>query len=366
MRIFSAILAAFIALTASSSFAKTEHLAATPYRGAITLNAADGAVLFEENADAIGYPASVLKLMTLLIVVEKIEGGALRLTDRIQVTAEAAKMGGSQVYLKEKESFALDELLDALMVQSANDAAVAIAIHVAGSRDAFVQLMNQRAQALGMKNSHFASPHGLPPSADQTPDTTTARDLGLLGLELAKHPLVFRYTSLKERGFRNNTFQMRNHNNLLGVVSGVDGFKTGFFRAAGFSILATAQRDGVRIITVVLGSEDRKLRDQKATELLTAGFLAVPRPATPAPPTPAASPASSETAPASVAASNAAAQLDAALQTDNEEPAEAAPATSHSGGWWKLGLGIGIGVVLALAITAFLNRPRDIKENLFR
>ncbi|MCO5062288.1 MAG: D-alanyl-D-alanine carboxypeptidase [Kiritimatiellae bacterium] len=361
MRILSAFLAVLFAIAASSAFAKTELLSANPYRGAITLNAADGSVLFESNADAVGYPASVLKLMTLLIVVEKVESGALRLTDRINVTAEAAKMGGSQVYLKEKESFALDEMLEALMIQSANDAALALAIHVAGSRDAFVQLMNQRAQALGMKNTHFASPHGLPPSADQTPDTTTARDLGRLGVELSKHPLVFRYTSQKERGFRDNTFQMRNHNNLLGVVEGVDGFKTGFFRAAGFSILATAQREGVRIIAVVLGSEDRKVRDQKATELLTAGFHAVPRPATPAPSVAPSAPTSTPTAIAATASN-----LEAAILAADEETEEAADETPRSGGWWKLGAGIAIGVVLAFTLTAFLNRPRDLKKNLLR
>lgn len=354
------VTALMLGMAARPASAKLDVLSSTPYRGAIVVNAADGAVLFEDRADAIGYPASVLKLMTLLVIIEKVEAGSLRLTDRVTVTAEAAKMGGSQVYLKEKETFAIDELLDALMIQSANDAAVALAIHVAGSRDAFVQLMNQKAQALGMKNTRYLSPHGLPPSADQTPDTTTARDLSLLGLELAKHPMAFRYTSTKERGFRNDTFGMRNHNNLLGVVQGVDGFKTGFFRAAGFSIVATAQREGVRIIAVVLGSEDRKLRDQKATELLSAGFLAVPRPAQPAAAggaPPAVTPAPSNAAPS-------ADEVNAALAVD-EEIDDPAPVKSD-GGWWKLGVGIAAGAVLALGLNALLRRPTDLKKNLLR
>ncbi|HMP75837.1 MAG TPA: D-alanyl-D-alanine carboxypeptidase family protein [Kiritimatiellia bacterium] len=323
--------------------AKTEQLATTPYRGAIVVNAADGAVIFEDNADAVGYPASVLKLMTLLLVIEKVDAGTVRLGDRVTVSAEASKMGGSQVYLKQGEIFTIDELLDALMVQSANDAAVALSQHVAGSRDAFIQMMNRKAQALGMKNTRFISEHGLPPGADKDPDVTTARDLALLGRELARHPLVFRYTSIKERGFRNDTFIMRNHNNLLGVVDGVDGFKTGFFRAGGFSILATAQRDGVRIIAAVLGSENRLLRDEKTKELLAAGFLAVPRPPPPPPvveppPTPAPEP----TAPV------------------GEEVA------TKSGGGWKIAIGLIAALALAGIIAARLRPPRDLKKDLMR
>lgn len=336
----STVLCGLLALPAT---AKTETLSALPYRGAIVLNAADGQVLFEDKADAIGYPASVLKLMTLLLVLEKVDQGALKLEDRVTVTAEASKMGGSQVYLAEKEVFTIDDLLYALMIQSANDAATALALHVAGSRPAFVQLMNQKAQALGMKNTKFVSEHGLP-SADRDPDTTTARDLALLGRELTRHPAVYRYTSMKERGFRNDTFIMRNHNNLLGVVDGVDGFKTGYFRAAGYSIVATAQRDGVRIIAVVLGCTERLARDEKAKELLAAGFLAVPRTPQPAPaPAPAVTPTNKPTA--------AMVLEDEEAPVDEEEESE-----SSGGGWWKLPLGIVLGVGIALGVNALLRR----------
>lgn len=335
-------------LVPRASVAKTENIARDPYVGAIVVDAADGRVLFEENADAIGYPASVLKLMTLLLVIEKVDAGTLRLGERVRVSAEASRMGGSQVYLKEGETFAVDELLDALMVQSANDAAVALAQHVAGSRDAFVRMMNDKAAALGMKNTRFISEHGLPPGADKTPDITTARDLAKLGIELAKHPLVFRYTSTKERGFRNDSFIMRNHNNLLGVVEGVDGFKTGYFRAAGYSILATAQRNGVRLIAAVLGSENRVLRDTKTRELLAQGFLAAPPPPPPAP-TPPPPPSPSTTNPI------------AAIQ----EPEKAEPGKKKSSGWiWALAGGVA--AVAGLIAYRMFTRPRDLKKDLLR
>jgi D-alanyl-D-alanine carboxypeptidase (penicillin-binding protein 5/6) len=325
-------------------FARTEQLATDPYRGAIVINAADGTVLFEDNADAIGYPASVLKLMTLLLVLEKVDAGALRLGERVKISAEASRMGGSQVYLKQGETFTIDDLLDAMIIQSANDAAVALAQHVAGSREAFVRMMNQKAAELGMRNTRFISEHGLPPGADKTPDVTTARDLARLGRALLAYPAVFRYTAIKERGFRNDSFIMRNHNNLLGEVDGVDGFKTGYFRAAGYSILATAQRNGVRIIAAVLGSASRQLRDQKTRELLAAGFLAVPPPA-PAPPPPAA-PVAVESAPT--------------------EPAREVPESAARLPWWRWPLGITIvGAIGYLAYTR-LSRPRDLKKDLLK
>lgn len=273
----AALICTFPLFVTPSGARSLETLARDPYLGAIVVDAADGRVLFEDNADAIGYPASVLKLMTLLLVVEKVEAGQLRLIDRVRVTADAARMGGSQVYLKGGEVFTVDELLDALMIQSANDAAVALAQHVAGSRSAFVRMMNERAAALGMTRTRFVTEHGLPPPQGGEPDVTTARDLAKLGVELARHPLVFRYTAIQERGFRNDTFIMRNHNKLLGQVEGVDGFKTGYFRAAGYSILATAQRGGARVIAAVLGSVNRQTRDEKTKEFLALGFLNNPR-----------------------------------------------------------------------------------------
>ncbi|MEO8427340.1 MAG: D-alanyl-D-alanine carboxypeptidase family protein [Verrucomicrobiota bacterium] len=250
-----------------------------PYLGAIIVDASTGKVLFEDHADAKGYPASILKLMDLLIILEKIEQRQLSLQDQVPVSAKAAKTGGSQVWLAEKETFTLEEMLYALMVQSANDAAVALAEKVGGSTDAFVELMNKRAKQLGMNSTVFRSVHGLPPAAGQEHDVTTARDFSLLCRELLKHKDTLRYTSTRERPFRpnvaNKTVIMRTHNHLLGHVEGCDGLKTGYITQAGFSIAVTASRNGQRVIVVVLDSADRKVRDAKAAELVAKGLAAL-------------------------------------------------------------------------------------------
>jgi serine-type D-Ala-D-Ala carboxypeptidase (penicillin-binding protein 5/6) len=273
----------------AGSSAKAPHkgwMARNPYRGAIVVDAASGRVLFEDQADVRGYPASMQKLMDLLIILDKIEHGQLSLQDKVPVSAKAAKTGGSQVWLAEKEVFSLDEMLYALMVQSANDAAVALAEKVAGSTDAFVELMNQKARELGMNSTVFHSVHGLPPGPGQEHDVTTARDFAVLCREVVKHPEALRYTSTREKAFRENvpnkTVVMRAHNHLLGHVEGCDGLKTGYFAQAGFSIAVTAARQGQRVIVVVLDSPDLKTRDHKATELVAKGFaaLASARPAT--------------------------------------------------------------------------------------
>jgi len=254
------------------ALAAIETKSADPYLGAIVIDADTGQILFEDHSNVKGYPASVLKTMDLMILLDKINMGAMRLDEKITILAEVSKIGGSQVYLKENEIFTVDELLYALMVQSANDAATALAIQAAGSKEGFVALMNQRAKELGMKSTEFHSIHGLPPAKDQLPDVTTARDLARLARALLKYPDCLRYTSCKEHGFRDNKFIMRNHNRLLASFPGCDGLKTGFFRNAGYSIVATAKRGNTRIIAVILGSKSKKSRDQKAAELLAKGF----------------------------------------------------------------------------------------------
>ncbi len=272
-----ALLAA--ALLAAVSGRAIEKVSHNPYLSAIVTDAASGAVLFEDNADARGFPASITKLMTFFVVMEQVEAGRIALTDPVTVSAEAARTGGSQVYLKQGEVFTVDDLLYALMVQSANDAAVALATHAAGSREAFVELMNAKARQLGMTSTTFHSPHGLPPGKGQLPDVTTARDLAILSRGLLRHGKVLQYSAVKERPFRVTAaepFIMRNHNGLLAAFPGCDGLKTGFFSAGGFSLAATAERNGRRVIAVVLGSEQRVTRDVKARELLERGFAAQP------------------------------------------------------------------------------------------
>lgn len=232
-----------------------------------------GAVI-SENASAQPLPpASMTKLMTAYVVMQSITGGTLRWDDKVTVSARASKVGGSQVYLSEGEQFTVRELMQALMIQSANDAAIALAEHIGGSKEGFVEMMNSSAKALGMSTSEFHSPHGLPPEPDQRPDLVSANDfLTLSRALLSKYPQLTEFTSQLEADFRNGEFKMRNHNKLLQSFSGCDGLKTGYYNEAGFSVAATAQRNDVRIISVVMGCGDRKYRDAEAARLLAEGL----------------------------------------------------------------------------------------------
>lgn len=278
------------ALTASVARAQgrapIDNRARDPYLGAIVVEAESGAVLFEDRADEPGYPASVIKLMDLLLVQEKMAAGQLGLGDPVTTTAQASRMGGSQVFLAEHEVFPVEDLLYALMIQSANDAAMALALYTGGTEENFVGMMNRRAAELGMSASEFHSVHGLPPSAGDKPDVSTARDLSVLARALLKHPDILNYTSTRERPFRNGQFIMRTHNGLLSTVEGCDGLKTGYFKAAGYSMAVTAKRGGRRLVCVVLGSPSRAIRDAKASELLASGFMKLPAIAPPPPPPP--------------------------------------------------------------------------------
>lgn len=312
-------------------------VASDPFLGAIAVDADSGEVLEEVNADAAGYPASMVKMMDALIILERVRDGKLRLDELVPITAEASRMGGSQVYLKEGESFPVDELLYALMIQSANDAAVALALHVAGTKEAFVDLMRQRAASLGMTNTRFESVHGLPPAAGQQPDVSTARDMALLAQALTQVPDIFRYTSVRERGFRNDSFMMRTHNNLLGNCEGCDGFKTGYFKAGGYSITATALRSNRRVIAVVMGSTQKNVRDLKAKELLSAGFMKLPA----VEPTPVPQVAQADT--------ESMKDNDSALEDEESVPSDGK--SSGSGWWWKTILVL---VVLTVCIRILL------------
>jgi D-alanyl-D-alanine carboxypeptidase (penicillin-binding protein 5/6) len=303
--------------------------------------------------------------MDLLIILERVRAGKLSLEEKVTVSAEASKIGGSQVWLKEKEVFSVEDLLYALMIQSANDAAMALAEHVGGSREGFVELMNRKARELGMKSTSFTSVHGLPPTSGSgtDPDTTTARDLSILCMALTKYPEVFKYTGTRMRGFRNDTVQMVNHNRLLTSVRGCDGFKTGYISAAGFSICVTALRDGKRVIAIVLGSKDRKVRDAKASELIEKGFIALADKAAPAAAAaPVVAPAPAP-APAVAAATHVtAAELDD--EADAEELAEdasaeaAAPHSCRRAFFIGILAGLGIAVVIGV-VRGFLGARRD-------
>lgn len=267
------------------------------YRGAIVTDAATGNVLFEDHADEVSPPASMTKLMTFLIVQDRIASGAMTLQTPVPVSAASAKIGGTQVWLKQGEVFPVEEMLYAMLIQSANDCAHALACAVAGTPDAFVDLMNARARQLGMAHTTFRSPHGLPPPSRKLKDgdLSTPRDMAILARYLIQHTDILKYTSVSERVFRPDVpgarIIMRNHNHLLGKVEGVDGLKTGYTAGAGFCLTATARRNGRRIIAVIMDSPSAKIRDLRMAELISRAFAALPPSNSPLSLAPVASPA---------------------------------------------------------------------------
>jgi len=280
---------------------------AVAYKSAIAIDAATGTVLFQENADAVSPPASMTKLMTYATLCDYLQAGKLTLQTRVTVSREAARVGAQRdstvVWLKQGETFTVDELIYAMMIQSANDAAWALAEQAAGSVPAFVGRMNAKARALGMVNSTFRTPNGFPVASHRVADgdLTSPRDYALLCRYLVLHTEVLRYTSVKTRpfgaGIRLQPTVMTNHNHLLGRVAGVDGLKTGFTNGAGFCLSCTALRNGHRVIAVMMNSPEAKVRDLNMRQLLDDAFVRIPvsePPFAPAPgapgPTPPAAP----------------------------------------------------------------------------
>ena len=243
-----------------------------PYVEAAVMEPTSGIFIFEKNDHQPWPTASLAKMMLMLVVAQKLHDGSLKLTDQITSSREAAKMGGSQVYLKEGETFSLDDMMKAVVVHSANDASLAVAEYVAGSGPAFVQLMNRQAAALGMNDTHYYSVHGLPPIPGQQADVASAYDQALLARELLKYPEVVRWSSIDTAPFRGGAFELRNTNHLVRTYPGCDGLKTGFYDKAGFNVAATAKRGNLRMIAVVLGTPHKLTNFKMAAELMSAGF----------------------------------------------------------------------------------------------
>lgn len=243
-----------------------------PYASAILMEAATGQVLFEQELHKQWPPASLTKMMLMLLVMEKVKQRGFSLSDPVEVSAQASKIGGSQVYLKQGEVFSLEEMMKAIVIHSANDAAQAVAERIAGSVEAFVDMMNQRATELGLKDTRYVNVHGLPPENGQPSDLTSAYDVAVLARELVKYPELLKWASTKKEGFRDGKFVLDNTNHLIGKYLGADGLKTGSYHEAGFNLAATAQRDGLRLISVTLGSPSNKIRFREATRLLSMGF----------------------------------------------------------------------------------------------
>src|SRR5262245_25283116 len=204
--------------------------AGTPPVAYVLMDADSGTVLAEHESHKRWPPASMAKMMTVLIAMERVRDHQLSFDEPVRASAWASRIGGSQVYLAEGESFPLGEMLKAIMIASANDAAVAVAEHIAGSTAGFVELMNERAKTLGLADTTYQSVHGLPPGKGQTADLTSAHDLAVLGRELMRFPDVMRWAGTASAGFRNDTLQMANTNHLVRTYSGATGLKTGYYR----------------------------------------------------------------------------------------------------------------------------------------
>jgi D-alanyl-D-alanine carboxypeptidase (penicillin-binding protein 5/6) len=236
------------------------------------MEAQTGAILFEKDIHKERAPASMVKMMLMLIVMEKLHAGELHPSDAIIATAHASKMGGSQVYLREGEMFTLEEMMRAIAIASANDACVAVAEHISGTIEGFLELMNERAKALNMNDTHFQTVHGLPPTNGNPGDLTSAYDMAMLARELIRYPDLLTWSATKESSLRDGKFILTNTNKLVYQVPGVDGLKTGFHAQAGFNVTATAQRDGLRMIAVVMGAPSSTVRFDEARRLLALGF----------------------------------------------------------------------------------------------
>ncbi len=235
---------------------------------AVLMEKETGAVLFEQNSHDKLEPASVTKVMTMLLIMEALEAGRLKIDDMVTVSAHAASMTGSHVYLKEGERMSLDEMLKAVAVASGNDASVALAEHLAGSEEGFVAMMNQRAAQLGMNDTNFVNCTGMPAAGH----LTTAYDIALMSRELIKHPDVRKYTTIWMDTIRDGTFQLANTNKLIRFYEGATGLKTGSTNSALYCLSATAERDGMELIAVVLKSPSSEKRFESAKSMLSFGF----------------------------------------------------------------------------------------------
>ncbi len=246
--------------------AGVKRVSQEPCKAFIVMEAATGKILEEQNMHEKRPPASMTKLMVAYIVLEKVAKGEIKLTDTVRVSPEASKIGGSQVYLKENEEFSLEDMMRAVMIASANDAAYAVSELLSGTNTAFVNLMNEKAKALGMNDTEFASVHGLPPGKGQKEDLTSCYDMAVLAKAILRYPKILEWTSTKTGEFRDGAFIMNNHNRLLSRMPEIDGLKTGYYSSAGFNVVATAKRGGLRLITVVMGSPSGRVRDGLVAE----------------------------------------------------------------------------------------------------
>tara|TARA_Y100000588_G_scaffold369699_1_gene439015 strand:- start:1827 stop:2957 length:1131 start_codon:yes stop_codon:yes gene_type:complete len=243
-----------------------------PYKSALLIEAETGKVLRSFNPHKKIIPASIVKMMTSYIALKEIQNKTLNLNEYVFISRKASKIGGQQVYLAQGERFKVIDLLKAIMISSANDAAFALAEHISGSSEGFIDLMNLTAKSLGMRNTRFVNVNGLPPNRGGSPNLMSAVDAGILARELLKIPMTTKISSIKNEGFRKNQFILTNTNRLIGRFPGLDGLKTGFYRKAGFSIVATAKKSNLRLIAIVFGAKKSRTRFRETSKLLSWGF----------------------------------------------------------------------------------------------
>lgn len=255
-----------LTLTMSAFAAPVPPEVAAP--SAILIERTSGTVLYEKNSHEKLAPASVTKIMTMLLTVEAIERGQISQDDEVVTSDHAASMGGSQIYLEPGERMSLHDMLKSIAVSSANDACVAVAEHIAGSEATFVSMMNDRAAALGMKDTHFANCCGL----DDEEHYTTAYDIALMSRELLKHEMIRSYTTIWMDTVRDGAFGLSNTNKLVRFYDGTTGLKTGFTSKAGYCVSASAERDGMELIAVIMKSDTSPHRNADASGLLNFGF----------------------------------------------------------------------------------------------
>ncbi len=237
---------------------------------AVLMDADTGTVLYNKNGSEALPPASVTKVMTLLLVMEAIDDGKLKLTDNVQTSEYGASMGGSQIYLEPGEEMSVEDLIKSVVISSANDAAVTLAEAVAGTETAFIKMMNDKAVSLGMNNTNFENSTGLDDTT--TNHVTSALDIAIMSRELISHPLILQYSSIWMDTVRNGAFGLSNTNRLIRFYNGATGLKTGSTSKAKFCISATACREGMHLIAVIMGAPSRDIRNEAAKKLLDYGF----------------------------------------------------------------------------------------------
>ena len=264
----------FLILFSSTSVtvsAENDLKLAEKAKSAILVEASTGKILFEKNADEKLHPASMTKMMSMLLIIEAIENGIIKWDQVVQVSENASSMGGSQILLETGEKMSVRDLFKGVAIASGNDAVVALAETVAGNVSNFVSMMNKRAKELGLTNTNFKNPHGL----DDANHYSSSRDMMLIAMELVKHKEVLEYTKIYEDYLRENTDRkiwLVNTNRLVRFYDGVDGLKTGYTEDAGYCMTATAEKDGMRVIAVVMGEETSKIRNQEVSEMLDYAF----------------------------------------------------------------------------------------------